>query len=180
MQAKSKPYDEILPLDCHAALANGAHLIITGGEPTLQQKNIKGFIEYLKSFYPNLYIEVETNGTIMPDEFLIENINQWNCSAKLSNSGNDLNVIFIPNVIEKLNTLNTVFKFVVSNEDDWNEIRKIYLPLINKNKVWLMPSGENQELLNESKQVVAEICKENYLKFTNRLHIEIWNKKTGV
>ena len=43
-----------------------------------------------------------------------------------------------------------------------------------------MPSGENQKLLSESKQIVAEICKKEYLKFTDRLHIEIWNKKTGV
>ena len=180
MNAKSKNYNEILPQDCLDALGNGAHLIITGGEPTLQQKNIQGFIEYLKLTFPDLYIEIETNGTIIPNEFLIKNINQWNCSPKLTNSGNDLNAIFIDKVIKLLNTLNTMFKFVVTNPSDWDEINKVYFPVINKNKVWLMPSGENQELLNQSKQTVAEICKQNYLKFTNRLHIEIWDKKTGV
>jgi hypothetical protein len=43
-----------------------------------------------------------------------------------------------------------------------------------------MPAGENQELLNENKQKVVELAKDNYLNFTSRLHIEIWNKKTGV
>ncbi len=83
-------------------------------------------------------------------------------------------------VIKKLNKLNTIFKFVVSKEKDWQSIESLYLPLINKKKAWLMPSGENKDLLNESKQIVAEICKKNYIKYTNRLHIEIWNKKTGV
>jgi len=43
-----------------------------------------------------------------------------------------------------------------------------------------MPAGSNQEELKETKELVAELCKENYLRLTNRLHIDIWNKKTGV
>ena len=43
-----------------------------------------------------------------------------------------------------------------------------------------MPAGENQTLLKENKLNVVELAKENYLNFTTRLHIEIWNKKTGV
>jgi hypothetical protein len=107
-------------------------------------------------------------------------VNQWNCSPKLSNSGNHISQYFNLGTISQLNKLNTQFKFVVTTNEDWEEIKNLYLPHIDKNKVWLMPSGENQELLNQSKVVVAELVKENYLKFTNRLHIEIWNKKTGV
>ncbi len=69
---------------------------------------------------------------------------------------------------------------MVSSDQDWEEIKETYLPIIKRDKIWLMPSGENQKLLSESKQIVAEICKKEYLKFTDRLHIEIWNKKTGV
>ena len=43
-----------------------------------------------------------------------------------------------------------------------------------------MPAGENQELLNENKQRVVELSIQNHVNFTTRLHIEIWNKKTGV
>ena len=43
-----------------------------------------------------------------------------------------------------------------------------------------MPAGENQELLNQNKKTVVELAKKNHLNFTTRLHIEIWNKKTGV
>jgi len=51
---------------------------------------------------------------------------------------------------------------------------------IDKNKLWLMPSGSSQKQIKKSKLIVADICKANQIKFTNRLHIEIWNKKTGV
>jgi len=43
-----------------------------------------------------------------------------------------------------------------------------------------MPAGENQDLLNENKLNVVELAIKNYVNFTTRLHIEIWNKKTGV
>ena len=43
-----------------------------------------------------------------------------------------------------------------------------------------MPAGENQKLLNENKQRVVELAIQNHVNFTTRLHIEIWNKKTGV
>ena len=180
MNAMSVPFNEILPFDCHEALRNGANLIITGGEPLMQQENVLHFIYYVRELYPNVYIEIETNGTVAPSEALLHRVNQWNCSPKLTNSGNDISIIFKPGVLYALNQHNTAFKFVVTTREDFRQIEEMYLPLLDKNKVWLMPSGENQELLNQSKQVVAEICKQNYLKFTNRLHIEIWNKKTGV
>ena len=83
------------------------------------------------------------------------------------------------NAICKLNRLNTAFKFVIDTDMDWVEIKKFYFDIIDHKKIWLMPSGSNQEQLIKSKEIVAEIAKNNYIKFTNRLHIEIWNKKQG-
>ncbi len=180
MKSQSKNHEEVLSEECIRALKNGAHLIITGGEPLMQQEAIKEFIDYITRDVPNLYIEIETNGTIVPSPFLAQRINQWNVSPKLSNSGNSKFMYFNELAIQYLNRLNTAFKFVLTTEDDWKEVFDEYLPYMTRNKVWLMPSGENQELLEQSKQVVVEIAKRNFIKFTNRLHIEIWNKKTGV
>lgn len=180
MKALSKSLDEICGEEEHRAFKNGAHVIITGGEPMMQQDGVEEFINYLRELYPNIYVEIETNGTIIPSERLQALVNQWNCSPKLSNSGNHKNQSYNPFTISILNKLNTQFKFVITTENDWLEVKDLYLPLIDKSKIWLMPSGENQELLNQSKQAVADLVKYNYLKFTNRLHIEIWNKKTGV
>mgnify|MGYP003627672729 FL=1 len=181
MKAQSKECSDILPQDCVEAIKNGAHIILTGGEPMMQQKGLESFITYIKeNINDKPFFEVETNGTIMPNNFLLEEIHLWNCSPKLRNSGMDDFMTFKLDVIEKLNTKNTIFKFVVNSEKDWNEIQTKYLPIIDKRKIYLMPSGENQELLNQNKLNVVELAKKNYLNFTTRLHIEIWNKKTGV
>lgn len=181
MKATSKELHEILPQDCVEAIRNGAHVILTGGEPTMQQAGLYEFISYVKTtINQNAYFEVETNGTIMPNEFLLEQIDLWNCSPKLRNSGMDNAMTYKPDVIKELNKKNTIFKFVVNSDKEWEEIERDYLPIVDREKIYLMPAGENQELLNENKQRVVELAKDKYLNFTTRLHIEIWNKKTGV
>jgi organic radical activating enzyme len=181
MKSKSKEFKDILPEDCIEAIKKGANLIITGGEPLMQQTNVIEFIKYIKEEYSkNCYIEIETNGTIAPIPEISQLINQWNCSPKLSNSGMPNFKTYNTNAICKLNRLNTAFKFVIDTDMDWVEIKKFYFDIIDHKKIWLMPSGSNQEQLIKSKEIVAEIAKNNYIKFTNRLHIEIWNKKTGV
>jgi len=180
MKSQSKDVSDVLNDECINALKKGSHLIITGGEPLMQQEGMIDFIQHIDKTIPNVYIEIETNGTIEPANFLQRRINQWNCSPKLANSGNSKYIYFNQNVIEVVNKLHTQFKFVVSSEEDWQEIQVTYLKHIDKDKVWLMPSGENQSLLNQTKGLVADICKREYLKFTSRLHIEIWDKKTGV
>ena len=181
MKSKQKKYEDILSSLEIEALKNNAHLIITGGEPLMHQEKIIEFIEWFFKeycFIPN--IEIETNGTIAPYHELAKDVYQFNCSPKLTNSGNSKSVFFNHTAIKIINGYDSIFKFVVSSGQDWEEIKETYLPIIKRDKIWLMPSGENQKLLSESKQIVAEICKKEYLKFTDRLHIEIWNKKTGV
>jgi len=52
--------------------------------------------------------------------------------------------------------------------------------MIDPGKIWIMPAGENQELLNISKLICAEVAKKQRWKLSTRMHIEIWNQKTGV
>ena len=147
----------------------------------MQSKPLEKFIDYIRNeINPEAYFEVETNGTVHPNQSLREKVNLWNCSPKLSNSGMDKSATFKPDVIKILNKENTIFKFVVNSKKEWKEITNDYIELINYDKIWLMPAGENQELLNQNKHYVVELAKENNVNFCTRLHIEIWNKKTGV
>jgi organic radical activating enzyme len=181
IKGKSKPYDEILPNDCKEAIKNGANIIITGGEPMLQQKNISGFIEYITNeLHPFPFIEIETNGTVMPNEKMFDLVSQWNVSPKLNNSGMLKEDRIKIDVLKKIRNYDCQFKFVVSNVNDWEEIKEDYLPFLDKSYITLMPAGSNQEELLTTKELVAEICKQNYIRLTNRIHIDIWNKKTGV
>lgn len=181
MHAQAKTPEEVLDHECTEAIRNGAHVIFTGGEPLMQQAAIESVIEYIKqNINEQPFIEFETNGTILPNDYLLKEVSLWNCSPKLSNSGNDKSMCYKPEVIEALNAFNTIFKFVINDEKEWHEIKELYVPIVDRKKIYLMPAGENQELINQTKETVVNIAKDNYLNFTTRLHIEIWNKKTGV
>lgn len=167
-------------------LKRGAHLIFTGGEPLMHQKRIVDFIEWIFEKYGFLpIIEVETNGTIMPNEGMIANVEFWNCSPKLANSGEPYERRVKPLVIQVLNNLksrrrNIIFKFVVSKREDFLDILQDYGSNLLMQNVCLMPAGETQEKLNETRPMVAQLCIEHGLRYSERLHIVIWNQKTGV
>lgn len=55
-------------------------LVITGGEPLVQQKALPGLLRLL----PEHFVEMETNGAILPDEELLHHIGQFNVSPKPS------------------------------------------------------------------------------------------------
>lgn len=68
------------------------HLVITGGEPMIQQKALIEFLDSLyKWFHYNQDLEfplitIETNGTYIPSLALSKYINLWSVSPKLSTS----------------------------------------------------------------------------------------------
>lgn len=157
-------------------LRKGAHLIITGGEPLLQQKALVLFVDLLLPLVPyQFFIEVETNGTVMP--MLNERgIIRFNCSPKLSNSG-------MPASMRKLVKLPiwTDFKFVISREQDLEEV----LAIVNDHcitpcNVFLMPATDNREALISTSKMVAEACKKHYFNFSSRHQVMIWDRTTGV
>lgn len=60
-------------------------LVLTGGEPLIQQKALPVLLRLL----PDHAVEMETNGTIMPDTELLKRVTQFNVSPKLPHSGNN-------------------------------------------------------------------------------------------
>jgi organic radical activating enzyme len=138
-------------------------LVITGGEPLLQQSAI---LELLKrSEFKDWKIEIETNGTITPSkEFHMDT--QFNCSPKLENSGLAKIRRLNPEALFELAKRNTYFKFVVKNEADIDEILKSYEPYIfsvQKNRIFVSPEGITADALDG---VIAKIiwraAKEGY------------------
>ncbi len=184
---KGKQYDEeefanIIYNKYKKEIYGGSHIVITGGEPLLQQKALKPFIEkliQLLSFKP--FIEIETNGTLIPT-LIYEYIDLINCSPKLSNSGEDINRRIKKETLTFLNlSPKTIFKFVISREEDIEEINSIIDTLqLNKQKIYLMPSAEDQEELIKNQDLVLNYCLQNTYKFSTRLQIILWNKTTGV
>lgn len=149
------------------------HLVVTGGEPLLQQDAV---IELLSLLPTELFVEIETNGTIAPSAPLQARVNQWNVSPKLSHAGNaekpagDILTLFatLPDVW---------FKFVVAGEQDWAQIEALGLP---ESRILLMPCAANRETLEAARPLVADMCLRHRVRMGDRLHIALWDDRKGV
>jgi len=155
-----------------------AILVITGGEPMLQQKEI---IELIYGGILNVdRIEIETNGTIVPNAELFPHCN-FNVSLKLSNAGMLPEKRIRPAAVQAYVQANSVFKFVVDTPQDLDEIQRIIDRFdIDNSRVWLMPQGRTVEELNSKLEWLAAICIENGYNLTHRLHVQTWGAKRGV
>ena len=137
------------------------HLVITGGEPLLQQDKLKALLSKLKGYTA----EIETNGSLpIKISRLIEQIN---CSPKLKNSGNPQYSLRVKPVNKKV-----LYKFIVQKGEDLEEInafiRKYKIP---KDHVYLMPEGISRKTILDRSKWLVEICKKEGYNFSPRLHI---------
>ncbi|RAP36878.1 7-carboxy-7-deazaguanine synthase QueE [Candidatus Marinamargulisbacteria bacterium SCGC AAA071-K20] len=164
-------------------LKNGAHLVITGGEPLLWQDKLVKFLNDFKQFQSFLpFIEVETNGTITPTKKLDSFISQYNVSPKLKNSGMKKEDRLINEALTFFTeSQKGYYKFVVSNQSDCDEITNSFIiPFkIPSQKIQLMPGAETKDDCLALSPQVVEWCKEKGLGFSSRLHLLLWDKKTG-
>lgn len=162
-----------LPLD---------RLVITGGEPLIQQNAIGDMISLLREKNDNQWVEIETNGTVIPNQRTLDLVDQFNVSPKLANSGNPEARRRKDRAMETfVATPKADFKFVVFGEDDLPEILEIVERYqIPHERVFLMPEGRTEEEVNRHQIELVELCKENNFNLTTRLHVLIYGAKRGV
>jgi len=182
-------YEEVrklfIELSAYSLLDKGAHLVLTGGSPLLQQKALAGFLGYLlfsaRKEKFDWTIECETEGVLMPDE-LVPFVAQWNVSPKLSSSGMDPYRRYKPEVLKWHNVNgNSCFKFPVANYQDLTEVLSIVEACsIFPQKVFLMPVANTRTMLADQSMKVVEWCKQHGFSFSTRLHLYLWDKATGV
>ena len=154
------------------------HVVITGGEPLIQQNDIASLLSKLGDDY---FVEVETDCTIIPNSVMLEHVNHWNVSPKTSNSGNSREAREIPQCYDFFVKLeNSVFKFVIENESDLVEIDELITKYsIPKNKILLMPQASTKDELNSTKESVEELATKNDMLFSSRLQVERWGNQRG-
>ncbi len=172
-------------------LSNKTHVVITGGEPLLQQANLVSLLRLIKSkrgkeSNPNVYfIEIETNGTVIPTKEIMDLVDQWNISPKTSNSHNKQKGINLEQLYEKSLSFykylqNASFKFVIDKSEDLVEIdqilKKYNLP---KEQVILMPQGATKESILEKSRWITNYAKKNNFAFSTRLHVLLWDNQRG-
>ena len=134
------------------------HLVITGGEPLMQQDDLAELLTFLK---PKFYVEVETNGTILPNNALSVLVDQWNVSPKTKNSGNPLEMCEDNECYTFFSKKkNCYFKYVVESEDDLIEINQFISKYsLKKDRVLLMTQAITKEEILAKENNVFTISK---------------------
>jgi organic radical activating enzyme len=158
--------------------SNKNHLVITGGEPLLQQDGLSKLLDELDSGY---FVEVETNGTIIPNNKLQDRVSQWNVSPKLSTSGNRFGTYEKDSCYRFFASLkNSYFKYVVKNENELQEVESLIDKYnIQRSRVLLMPQATNKEELYSRGPLIKTLSSKHGLLYTTRLHIEKWDNQRG-
>ncbi len=161
------------------------HVILTGGEPTLQ--NLKPLRDELGQDYT---VEVESNGTQIPhlkfESFLYEDYRnfQWNISPKGNSAGEKIDENSLAHWADLSKIQNSVFfKFVIRSEFLETDIQEV-LEIQNKyrligDRLYLMPEGTHAESQLGCKEL-HDVCLKYGFRYTPRLHVLLFGAQRGV
>lgn len=152
-------------------------VVVTGGEPLLQQRRLIPLIEGCAARgWP---VEIETNGTIAPDDRMAEVVGQWNVSPKLANSGVAHSKRIRPDALSALRgTARAVFKFVVADPQELDEVAGL-VDAHRLEPIWIMPEGTDATTLLERARDLSEPVLARGWNLTPRLHVLLWGDQRG-
>lgn len=155
-------------------------VIITGGEPLLQQGSLQPLVRALAR--SGRRVEIETNGTIIPMPDIIEHVDQFNVSPKtVSFAGTNTTQVnrINPDALRSFAaSKKAIFKFVASSAEDLDEISH-YVAEFDLDPVWIMPEGVTPPvILSRMSWLADEAIKRNW-NLSNRLHILLWGDQRG-
>jgi 7-carboxy-7-deazaguanine synthase len=183
---------------------NIKHIVISGGEPTMQTSALEELLAKLKNL--NYHTTIETNATIF-DEGIARHTDLVSMSPKLSTSTpfeanlKDTGINFskawaekheklrinIPVIQSYINaskeyTKDFQLKFVVATDQDIVEIEQILEQVTGwePSDVCLMPEGVDVNTLNSRTGWIAEQALQRGWRFAPRLHIMMFGKNRFV
>jgi len=159
-------------------------IVITGGEPMIYWKNdeFQKLLEYYVTQGCN--VTIETNGSLdMKIDKAYQKEILYSISVKLSNANESYKKrVNFDSLKEMINNGGKSYlKFVVSQNDEniVEEIKDI-LSNLPKVDVFLMPQGDSNDEIVKNSLYVIELCVKHGFKYSDRLHIRIWDNKRGV
>jgi 7-carboxy-7-deazaguanine synthase len=158
--------------------APAKHVVITGGEPLLQQRALAQVFERVPA---ELFIEIETNGTRTPLPALAERVNQWNVSPKLSTAGDTEALRIRPDALLALrDTGRAYLKLVVRTKEDRDEAEALRERFgFDRDRTLLMPEAATREELEARSSEVAAWAQALEVRFSSRLHVSLWGGRRG-
>lgn len=177
---KSLEVHDMEPQDILTSLLNTGMnaLVISGGEPLLQQKQLIPLLRDLKAL--GWWVEVETNGTVLLRADFAELVNQVNCSPKLANSGDPSKLRIRELTLHSLAANPKVnFKFVVQTPDDLDEVLHL-IKQFHFKEVRLMPECRTRVELHDKEKWLKPLAEANGLIYCTRLSILQVETQRGV
>ncbi|HEY2430886.1 MAG TPA: hypothetical protein VGI06_18260, partial [Acidimicrobiales bacterium] len=153
-------------------------LVITGGEPLLQQSRL---VPVAAAAHGRGWrVEVETNGTLAPGAELAALVDQWNVSPKLAGSGVDSARRQAPEALRALAaTGRAIAKFVVTGADELDELASV-VAAAGLREVWIMPEATDASTLVSRLAELAPAVLERGWNLSGRLHVLMWGDARGV
>ncbi|RMD74011.1 MAG: 7-carboxy-7-deazaguanine synthase QueE [Lentisphaerae bacterium] len=159
-------------------------VIITGGEPTLQDE-LPELIRLLKQ--AKFAVHMESNGTNPPPSGLA--LDFVSLSPKLRSAlgarpipAGRFHPQTDPQILRGwLKQFECQLKFVVYCPDDESEILDLLkvLPELGRDQIWLMPEGISAEEIHRNASLVLELCYRHGFNYTPRAHIELFGNQRG-
>ena len=134
-----KDFKDVITPENLRFLKKGAIIRFGGSEPLLFQKEIGAFLYYFKKengFIP--FIEMTTNGNVVPDKYLLTNVSYWEVTPNTGKAS----------IMKELDGLNTRFIFDVGSEPEekiWF-IFDVYSPAISVEKIAVKGGSDPKEM----------------------------------
>lgn len=148
---------------------------ITGGEPLLQRGELLELIRQLKN--SDYWIQINTNGTILDREiFELVDLVSMDCKCPSSGMKSDLGVL---KQARDLFSPKSQFKFVISNEEDYQYAKNIITSLLKGvPNVIFQPQWAKRRITKK----LAKLIMKDYLdaKLILQQQKIIWGAKRGV
>jgi organic radical activating enzyme len=161
-------------------LAPDPMLVITGGEPLLQQDQ-PAWRELLDTVARPVHLE--TNGTILPNAITIDTLDLLVASPKLLNAGHHRGhqqAAMHPGYRDLADDPRVHLKIVVMGPADVRAAvvlaQRFGFPL---DRLWVMPEGATREVLDGRWAAVASAAASYGCNATHRLHVLAWGNERG-
>ncbi len=152
-------------------------VVVTGGEPLLQQRRLVPFLEAARA--RGWAVEVETNGTIPPTASVTAMVERLNVSPMLDNRGvADERRIVAPALAAFVATRKASFKFVVAAPAELDEVAAI-VDEHHLAPVVVMPEGTTADVVLARGRALADAVAARGWHLTTRLHVLLWGDERG-
>ncbi|MEV0133997.1 7-carboxy-7-deazaguanine synthase QueE [Dactylosporangium sp. NPDC050688] len=169
--------------DVLAMLPENCLVVLTGGEPMMHQGR-PAWQEFVAALHERgCTIQVETNGTILPNDFARTHIDLFVVSPKLPNAGphrGNQDPAPADGWTEIARSGRAHLKVVCETAGDVTAAadlgRRLGWP---PRQVWAMPEGVTTAVLGERWPVIASAAADHDINATHRLHVLAWQDRRG-